>query len=111
MDRYVKGETPSMAYSCTSGKCYTLKELREAINGFVNLGAEMVILRLDPTMKNLERLGEVAEVIDDLRRNSAEVDGVVNKKGTFDRLRNAGLHLYYDAYCFSYRIRRYISDS
>ena len=31
-------------------------------------------------MKNLEQLGEVAEVIDDLRRNSAEADGVVNKK-------------------------------
>lgn len=31
-------------------------------------------------MKNLERLGEVAEVIDDLRKNSAEMNGVVNKK-------------------------------
>ena len=61
-------------------KCYTLKELREAIDGFVNLGVEMIILRLDPTMKNLEQLGEVAEVIDDLRRNSAEVNGIVNKK-------------------------------
>ena len=61
-------------------ECYTLKELREAIDGFVNLGAEMIILRLDPTMKNLEQLGEVAEVIDDLRRNSAEVNEIVNKK-------------------------------
>jgi len=35
-------------------KCYTLKELREAIDGFVNLGVEMIILRLDPTMKNFD---------------------------------------------------------
>ena len=67
MDRYIKGRDFKYGVFMHFRKRHTLEELRRVTEGFINLGAEIIILRLDPHDENLERLDEVAEIINDLR--------------------------------------------
>ena len=67
MDRYIKGREFKYGVFMHFRKRHTIEELRRATEGFINLGAEIIILRLDPHDENLERLDEVAEIINDLR--------------------------------------------
>jgi len=67
MDRYIKGRDFKYGVFMHFRKRHTLEELRRVTERFINLGAEIIILRLDPHDENLERLDEVAEMINDLR--------------------------------------------
>jgi len=66
-DRYIKGRDFKYGVFMHFRKRHTLEELRRVTEEFISLGAEIIILRLDPHDENLERLDEVAEMINDLR--------------------------------------------